>query len=65
MAQWCSPDCVRSLSVLTWLLVPIPSCRFRTESYDDMRPVGEDPRWGAFGPFHDYLLREFPLVYVI
>lgn len=29
-----------------------------------MAPVGEDPRWEAFGPFHDYLLKAFPQVYV-
>ena len=28
-----------------------------------MEPVGVDPRWGVFGPFHDYLLKSFPLVY--
>ncbi|KAG6821197.1 hypothetical protein H0H93_004017 [Arthromyces matolae] len=37
--------------------------RVPTESYDDMGPVGEDPRWNAFGPFHDYLLEAFPLVH--
>lgn len=35
-----------------------------TESYDHMEPVGVDPRWDVFGPFHDYLLRAFPLTYV-
>ena len=34
-----------------------------TESYDHMEPVGVDPRWEVFGPFHDYLLKAFPLVY--
>jgi len=34
----------------------------RTESYDNMDPVGVDPRWEAFGPFHDYLLGAYPLV---
>ena len=29
-----------------------------------MDPVGVDPRWNVFGPFHDYLLQAFPLVYV-
>jgi Gly-Xaa carboxypeptidase len=33
-----------------------------TESYDKMKDVGEDPRWDAFQPFHDYLLNAFPLV---
>ncbi|KAH9066867.1 hypothetical protein EDB87DRAFT_1573733 [Lactarius vividus] len=35
--------------------------RVPTESYDKMGPVGVDERWEAFGPFHDYLLRSFPL----
>ncbi|KAF7375296.1 Carboxypeptidase S [Mycena sanguinolenta] len=34
-----------------------------TESYDDMQPVGVDPRWAVFGEFHAYLERVFPLVY--
>ena len=38
---------------------------FRTEPYNDMGPVGEVPRWEAFGPFHDYLSGVFPLVYVL
>jgi len=33
-----------------------------TESYDAMGPIGEDPRWETFGPFHEYLLKAFPLV---
>ncbi|KAH9027920.1 carboxypeptidase S, partial [Lactarius hengduanensis] len=28
-----------------------------------MGPVGVDERWEAFGPFHDYLLRSFPLTH--
>ncbi|KAF8624386.1 hypothetical protein AX17_007148, partial [Amanita inopinata Kibby_2008] len=31
-----------------------------TESYDDMAPVGRDPRWEVFSEFHDYLLGAFP-----
>ncbi len=30
-----------------------------------MGPVGEDERWEAFGPFHDYLKQAFPLMCVI
>lgn len=30
-----------------------------------MGPVGEDERWNAFEPFHDYLIQAFPLTYVI
>ena len=26
-----------------------------------MGPIGEDKRWEAFGPFHDYLVQSFPL----
>ncbi|KAI9440734.1 hypothetical protein H4582DRAFT_2074521 [Lactarius indigo] len=37
--------------------------RVPTESYDKMDPVGVDERWEAFGPFHDYLLRSFPLTH--
>jgi len=37
---------------------------FRTESYDGMEPVGVDPRWEAFKPFHEYLATTFPLVFV-
>lgn len=34
-----------------------------TESYDNMDPVGIDPRWDAFGPFHAYLSQNFPLMH--
>ncbi|KAJ7155498.1 hypothetical protein C8R43DRAFT_1000134 [Mycena crocata] len=34
-----------------------------TESYDDMRPVGQDPRWGIFQDLQDYLETTFPMVY--
>lgn len=37
---------------------------FRTESYDDMRPVGQDDRWEQFQTFHDYLLTAYPRVCV-
>ncbi|KAH8116277.1 hypothetical protein DFH11DRAFT_1199323 [Phellopilus nigrolimitatus] len=37
--------------------------RVPTESYDDMDPVGIDPRWTKFQAFHDYLLEAFPLVH--
>ena len=33
-----------------------------TESFDDMGPVGEDPRWEVFPKFHDYLEKTFPRV---
>ncbi|KAJ7583280.1 hypothetical protein C8J56DRAFT_953540 [Mycena floridula] len=32
-------------------------------SYDSMDPVGVDPRWEAFVPFHEYLLNAFPKVH--
>ncbi|KZT27873.1 Zn-dependent exopeptidase [Neolentinus lepideus HHB14362 ss-1] len=34
-----------------------------TESYDDLKPVGQDARWGTFGWLHQYLESTFPLVY--
>ncbi|KAG9312990.1 hypothetical protein JVU11DRAFT_6428 [Chiua virens] len=34
-----------------------------TESYDQMDPVGVDPRWEKFTSFHDYLEKSFPLVH--
>ncbi|PPQ79239.1 hypothetical protein CVT25_002805 [Psilocybe cyanescens] len=37
--------------------------RVPTESFDNMDPVGVDPRWVAFEPFHEYLLQAFPQVY--
>ncbi|KAI9064054.1 carboxypeptidase S [Trametes sanguinea] len=37
--------------------------RVPTQSYDKMGPVGEDPRWEVFGPFHDYLLKSFPQIH--
>lgn len=33
-----------------------------TESYDDMKLVGDDSRWDIFVDFHDYLEKTFPLV---
>jgi Gly-Xaa carboxypeptidase len=33
-----------------------------TESFDDMGPVGQDPRWDIFRQFHDYLETTFPRV---
>lgn len=37
---------------------------YSTESFDSMDDIGVDPRWEAFGPFHDYLLKSYPLTYV-
>ncbi|KAF8963413.1 hypothetical protein BDZ97DRAFT_1758669 [Flammula alnicola] len=45
-------------SAIDWLARAV---RVPTESFDNMDPVGTDPRWDAFGPFHDYLLGTFPL----
>ncbi|KAL1696594.1 hypothetical protein GGG16DRAFT_43379 [Schizophyllum commune] len=33
-----------------------------TEAFDDMGPVGEEPRWEIFGEFHAYLDKKFPLI---
>ncbi|KAF4593099.1 hypothetical protein EYR38_008809 [Pleurotus pulmonarius] len=37
--------------------------RVPTEAHDKMGPIGVDPRWGVFVPFHAYLLTTFPLVH--
>ncbi|KAJ6621388.1 hypothetical protein B0H10DRAFT_1790028 [Mycena sp. CBHHK59/15] len=37
--------------------------RIPTESYDDMKPVGEDHRWDIFQNFHDFLESSFPRIY--
>ncbi|KAJ3842030.1 carboxypeptidase S [Lentinula raphanica] len=39
-------------------LIQIPS-----ESYDNMPPPGEDPRWETMGQVHDYLAVAFPLIH--
>ncbi|KAH9027918.1 hypothetical protein EDB84DRAFT_1563249 [Lactarius hengduanensis] len=51
---------VFTLRAVEWLGGAV---RVPTESYDKMGPVGVDERWEAFGPFHDYLLRSFPLTH--
>ncbi|THU98459.1 carboxypeptidase S [Dendrothele bispora CBS 962.96] len=37
--------------------------RVETETFDDMGPVDEDPRWESRLAFHDYLETAFPLVH--
>ncbi|KAK7060905.1 hypothetical protein VNI00_000638 [Paramarasmius palmivorus] len=37
--------------------------RIPSESYDDLLPVGEDPRWDVFKDLHGYLESSFPRVY--
>ncbi|KAK4498733.1 hypothetical protein PRZ48_009243 [Zasmidium cellare] len=37
--------------------------QIRTESYDDLGEVGEDPRWDAFYGFHEYLEATFPKIH--
>jgi len=37
--------------------------RIPTESYDDLGPVGEDPRWDSMYDLADYLKKTFPLVH--
>ncbi|KAG1881229.1 hypothetical protein F4604DRAFT_1678822 [Suillus subluteus] len=54
------------MRAIDWLAgaVRIPALTgTRTESYDQMGPVGTDPRWEKFSAFHDYLLKAFPLVH--
>ncbi|KAK4112705.1 carboxypeptidase S [Canariomyces notabilis] len=35
----------------------------KTESFDDLGPIGEDPRWDVFYDFHKYLRATFPLIH--
>lgn len=37
--------------------------RIKTESFDDLGPVGEDARWDVFFGFHAYLEKAFPLLH--
>jgi Gly-Xaa carboxypeptidase len=37
--------------------------RVRTESFDDLGPVGADPRWAVMGDLRAYLRQAFPLVH--
>ncbi|KAI1747373.1 hypothetical protein F4782DRAFT_426085 [Xylaria castorea] len=37
--------------------------RIPTQTYDDLGPVGEDPRWETLYDFADYLKSTFPLVH--
>ncbi|KZV66012.1 carboxypeptidase S [Peniophora sp. CONT] len=37
--------------------------RVPTVVNDQQRPVGEDGRWEVFGPFHEYLLKVYPVVH--
>ncbi|VDB87986.1 unnamed protein product [Peniophora sp. CBMAI 1063] len=37
--------------------------RVPTVVNDQQGPVGEDARWEVFGPFHEYLLKAFPLIH--
>ncbi|EJD07407.1 carboxypeptidase S [Fomitiporia mediterranea MF3/22] len=39
------------------------SVKIPTPSFDKMDPVGVDPRWEAFAPFHEYLEESFPLIH--
>ncbi|KAM0532559.1 hypothetical protein ACHAP9_003641 [Verticillium nonalfalfae] len=39
--------------------------KIRTETFDDMGALGEDPRWLVFGDFERYLRQTFPLVHKV
>lgn len=48
----------RNYSVGVWA----KSVQLATESFDDMRPVGDDKRWDIFYSFEKYLLDTFPKI---
>lgn len=35
----------------------------KTESFDDLGAIGEDPRWDVFYSFHQFLEKTFPLIH--
>ncbi|KAL2163956.1 hypothetical protein VTH06DRAFT_3169 [Thermothelomyces fergusii] len=37
--------------------------QLRTESFDDLGAIGEDPRWDVFYEFHDFLKKTFPRIH--
>lgn len=37
--------------------------KVKSESFDDLGPIGEDKRWDVFYDFHAYLEATFPLIY--
>ncbi|KAL2129126.1 hypothetical protein VTI74DRAFT_8188 [Chaetomium olivicolor] len=37
--------------------------QIKTESFDDLGAIGEDPRWDVFYGFHEFLEKTFPLIY--
>ncbi|KAK3988235.1 hypothetical protein QBC44DRAFT_329732 [Cladorrhinum sp. PSN332] len=37
--------------------------KVKTESFDDLGEVGQDPRWDVFYGFHTYLEKTFPLIH--
>lgn len=54
-------DAVFKKRAIEWISGAV---RVPTPSFDALPPVSEDPAaWEHFGPFHDYLLGAFPLVY--
>lgn len=37
--------------------------KVKSESFDDLGPIGQDPRWDVFYDFHAYLEKTFPLIH--
>ncbi|EAQ88483.1 hypothetical protein CHGG_05102 [Chaetomium globosum CBS 148.51] len=37
--------------------------QIKTESFDDLGVIGEDPRWDVFYTFHEFLEKTFPLIH--
>lgn len=57
------PYVVKSPSDWKYALFDVePLSPHRTESYDDLLPVGQDSRWDIFAELHTYLETSFPLV---
>ncbi|KAF8631930.1 hypothetical protein AX15_002183 [Amanita polypyramis BW_CC] len=48
------------MKVIDWLAGAV---KVQTESFDDLGPVGSDPRWEVFSEFHEYLSTAYPQVH--
>lgn len=57
-SQFLTPE-YRNKSLNLWA----GAVRIPTMSFDDLAPVGQDPRWDVFQELHDYLETSFPLLH--
>ncbi|CEN59255.1 hypothetical protein ASPCAL01707 [Aspergillus calidoustus] len=58
LAKTSSPTYHKSIITKLTGLIQIPS-----ESYDDLGPIGTDPRWDIFYSIEEYIKKEYPAVF--